>query len=372
MPPAQGESQMITHERLKELAAVTGPCLTIFEPVRDKASETARAETRIRAAVQESDRVLAEGGFTPQFREDFLRPLFKIASNTDWTRRNGSIALFRAPGFAEVSFLPDLLQPRVYLANEFLILPLLAGLGRPRNFWVLALSLHDVHLFRGGEKGLEEVWLPEEIAHRWEAAPRPERESSNRSSSGQSGSVHFGRSSPQDSKSRRLHDFFRAIDRAVHPIAEHSDDPLVLAAVSRELAGYREINSYPGLVGEAIYGSPKALAKDRLHAQALELAKGHSKFTIEKVRRGLEDAASRRLLVTDAVAIHRAAATGRVRELFVPLETNGGEALANSLAVAAIRCSSTVIGVPPADLPGGMVAILRYSSEETQEAVCHS
>jgi hypothetical protein len=363
---------MITHESLKELAAVTGPCLTIFEPVRDEASQTTKAETRVRAAVQDSDCLLAERDFTPQFREDFLRPLFKIASNTDWTRRNGSVALFRAPGFAQASFLPDLLRPRVFLANEFLILPLLAGLERPRNFWVLALSLHGVHLFRGGEKGLEEVWLPEEIAHGWEAALRPERESSNRSSSGQSGSVHFGESSPQDSKPRRLHDFFRAIDRAVHPIIEHSDDPLVLAAVSRGLAGYREVNSYPGLVGEPICGSPEALAKNRLHARALELAKAHSKFTIEKVRRALEDAASRRLLVTDAVAIHRAVATGRVRKLFVPLETNGDEALTNSLAVESIRHSNTVIGVPPTELPGGLAAILRYASAETQEAVCHS
>ncbi len=352
---------MMTYEGLKELAGVTGPCLTIFEPLRDEVSQTAKTETRIAAAVKEADRLLAERDFGPQFREDFLRPLFKVARNSPWTGRKGSVALFRAPGFAQTSFWPDLLRPRVCLAYEFLILPLLAGIERQRNFWVLALSLHSVHLFRGAENGLEELPLPAEIARGWEAAAR-EKESANRSSSGQSRSVHFGLSSSKDNKPSRLHDSFRAIDRAVHPILAPTGDPLILAAVSRELAVYHEVNTYAGLISEEIFGSPEALTKTRLHARARELAAAYSKFTPERGRRELEDAANRGLLITDAIAIHRAVAMGRVRELFVPVETNGDEPLVNSLAVAAIRHSSAVIGVPRAELPGGIAAILRYRS----------
>ena len=124
---------------------------------------------------------------------------------------------------------------------------------------------------------------------------------------------------------------------------------------------YELFNTYAGLISEEIFGSPEALTKTRLHARARELA-AYSKFTPERGRRELEDAANRGLLITDAIAIHRAVAMGRVRELFVPVETNGDEPLVNSLAVAAIRHSSAVIGVPRAELPGGIAAILRYRS----------
>jgi len=49
---------MFTHEDLKRLAAFSGPCLTIFEPLRDNYSQVTKPETRIVAAIQDAARLL--------------------------------------------------------------------------------------------------------------------------------------------------------------------------------------------------------------------------------------------------------------------------------------------------------------------------
>jgi len=98
---------MFTHEDLKRLATVSGPCLTIFEPLRDNYSQVTKPGTRMVAAIQEAARLLEENGFDADEREDILRPLTKLALNTDWTGRKGSFVMFRAPDFTLASFWPD-------------------------------------------------------------------------------------------------------------------------------------------------------------------------------------------------------------------------------------------------------------------------
>jgi len=73
---------MFTYEDLKRLAAVSGPCLTIFEPLRDNYSQVTKPDTRIVAAIQEAARLLEEKGFDAAERDEMLRPLMNLAANT--------------------------------------------------------------------------------------------------------------------------------------------------------------------------------------------------------------------------------------------------------------------------------------------------
>lgn len=81
-----------------------------------------------------ADVLLSDMGFGDAVREHFLRPIHRIVRNINWSGRTGSVIIFRAPGFTKASFWPDALAPRVHLADEFLVLPLLAGIGVARLF----------------------------------------------------------------------------------------------------------------------------------------------------------------------------------------------------------------------------------------------
>lgn len=355
---------MMVPDDLKKLAGIDGPCLSIFQPLRDEFSQVTKADTRLTAAAQTADALLTEKGFDAADREEFLRPVFKVAGNTDWAGRTGSMVIFRAPGFTQASFWPDTLRPRVHLGDEFLILPLLTGLAAQRDFWILTLSIHQVRLFRGSQQGLSEVTLPNDLPRNLAEAggfDKPDHDLENRSApgvaTGQTAAVRSGTSSANETQGRYLHDFFRMIDRAIQPILAGSGHPLIIAAVARELALYREVNTYTQLLEQAIHGSPESLGPDRLHKAALELVAAESAHTADRVRHEMDAAAGRGLLLKDLAAINEAARIGQVERLFVEPnpQDQDHENLINATALEVIRNSGTVVSSE-----AGVAAILRY------------
>src|SRR6185437_12114052 len=163
------------------------------------------------------------------------------------------------------------------------------------------------------------------------------------SGGGQTGSVHFGTSPMHDKQAVYLHDFFTAIDRAIRPRLTRSGEPLVLAAVPRELAIYRHVNSYAELLPDAIHGSPDATNLHRLHEQALQLVIAHEKPFNGKVHRQMESAADKGLLLNEAIAIRDAARLGQVEKLFIQTGRSADEDLINEATLAVLRNSGTVM-----------------------------
>src|SRR5579883_1625480 len=194
---------MIAADDLKRLANIPGPCITIFEPVRDGIAQPAKTAVHLEASGREADILLARRGVDESARKSFLRPIRRIAENTDWSLHRGSVLIFRAPGFTKASFWPHVVKPAVHLGEEFFILPFLAG---EISFWVLGLSINDVILFRGSARGLVQVELPHDVPRSLDEAggfDRPDHDLENRSyagpsagkSSGRRRTVHFGTSS---------------------------------------------------------------------------------------------------------------------------------------------------------------------------------
>jgi hypothetical protein len=366
---------MITPADVNKLATVQGPCLSIFEPLRDEFSQVTKPDTRLNDALQKAEKLLIENGFNEAARAKFLRPIQRIVRAVDWQGRTGSLVVFRAPGFMKAGFWPEALQPRVTLADEFMILPLLAGLGRARNFWVLGLSINRVRLFRGTRQGLTEVELPKELPRSLAEAggfDQPDHDLEARSapgaSSGQTAAVRFGTSSIRENRGRHLHDFFRLIDRAIQPVLRQNGDPLVLAAVERELALYREVNSYAPVLEQAIHGSPEALGTQRLHRTALELVVAASAATAGRFGQEIYAAAGKGLLITDPTTILQAARMGQIERLFVRANSRSHEKLVNSAALAVFGNSGTVAAC--SELPGTveeLAAVLRYRAVPESE-----
>jgi len=368
---------MLTHDDLKRLAAVTGPCLTIFQPLRDEYSQVAKPDTRITAAIQQAGRLLTEKGFTPAERDELLRPLSKVASNTEWAGRTGSVIVFRAPGFTMVKFWPDALPPRVHFGQEFLVLPLLPELLNNHDFWLLALSIKAVRLFRGGRNKLVDVPLPKGVPKSLaqdEEFDQPDHSLRGRSSAGRSvgamKGVQFGTTLSHELQTNYLHDFFKAIDHGIHPILAEDRRPLILAAVTRELAIYRRVNTYSPVLSGAIHGSPDALGMDILHTKAAELMSAYSAMATDGTLREIEEAANHGLLVTDTAEIIEDARIGQIDELIVSPTASGSaerEDSVNWAALATIRNSGKISVLSASQLENGAAAILRFRSTEPIE-----
>jgi hypothetical protein len=361
---------MIALEDLKKMAQVGGPCLSIFQPLREDFSQFTKADKGLLAAAHLADGLLEQRGYEEGARKRFLRPIARIADNTNWPGRTGGVVIFRAPGFTRASFWPTVWEPQVKLADHFFILPLLEGFGERTNFWVLALNTKRVRLLRGTAQRLIEVELHSGVPLSLEEAGafNPlDHDLENRSSCGpsvgQMKGVRSGTSTFRETRGQYIHDFFKAIDRAIQPILAKSGDPLIIAAVPREVAAYRQINSYEHLLDEAIHGSPDAIPEETLHRRALQLVCAQSSLRAGQAKQQMAAAMDHGLLITDFEEIAREALHGRVDHLYVGSRLTPGEDQVNQTALDVIRHSGKVVYVASLETPGGVAAILRYRAE---------
>lgn len=363
---------MIAFDDLKELAGARGPCLSIFQPLRDEFSQVTKADTRLHAAARQADEMLAKKIFDSTAREEFLSPIFKLAENTDWSGRTGSMVIFRAPDYTKASFWPDTLDMQIHLGEEFFILPLVEGLSAKRDYWVLALNMKHIRLFRGTPDSFAEVELPKGLPRSIEefgGFDQPDHDLESRSSPGAAGGqtapVRSGTGTSNEALGRYLHDFFRKIDRTIQPILGNCGDPLILAAVEREIAIYREVNTYSRLLDQAIHGSPDPMGENRLHKAALELTAADSARAPHEAHKEIDRAAGRGLLVTDLDEIEKAARLAQIERLFVNPKPASSENRINHAAVAVIRNSGDVAVSDSLDT--GIAAILRYRVPEAPQ-----
>jgi len=364
---------MLTVDDLKRFAAVCGRCMTIIEPLRDDYSQVARPEVRVNAAIRETDRLLAEKGWNEAEREETLRPLRKLVANTGWAGRRGSLLVFRARDFTHASFWPETLPARVHFGHQFLVLPLLPGVMRNHQFWLLALTTKAVRLYRGSRENLMEVALPHRVPRNLAEAggglppeqTRTDRDLESRSDAGRSnGSMHrvrFGTMTLREGKVDHLHDFFRAIDRGIRPVLLGDRQPLILAGVTRELSLYGRVNTYSPILEQAIHGCPEHLTSSQLHDKAVELVECYSEGAPDKDLRDVEDATGRGLLAESPEDILESAELGRVDHLLLALPCSPSEEDAlNAAALATLRHSGRISVLDSWRLPAGAAAILRF------------
>jgi len=361
---------MFTQDDLKRLAEVTGPCLTIFQPLRDTWSQVTKPDTRIVAAIQEAGRLLDEKGFSAADRDDMLRPLNKIAEHTKWSGRTGSFIMFRAPAFTMTSFWPDELAPVVHFAEEFLLLPLLPGFQRSRDFWLLCLSIKALRLYRGNIHGLTEVPLPAGVAAslaQHEEFDQPDHNQRGRSSAGPSiggmKGVQFTTAAAHEGEPAYLHDFFRAVDKGIRPVLARDPHPLILAGVKRELSIYRIVNTWTPLIAGEIHGNTETLAADVLYAKAAEILFEHTTNGTEATLRDMDRAAGRGLLIGDPTEVLQAAGFGQVADLIVAPAAPAfarRKPFINWAALGTIRNGGRVRFVKGNTPAEGVAAILRY------------
>jgi len=369
---------MLSQEDLRRLAAVSDPCLTIHQPLLAHQLRAGKPEAHVRASLTTAQKLLAEQGFSQPECDEMLHPLVNILENTDWTNRKGSFVMFRAPDFTLANFWPDALPPRVHFAQEFLILPLLPGLLSHRDFWLLAVGIKVVRLYRGSLYGLAEVAWPADVPQTLSAEEgfdRPDHTLRNRSGAGPSTGhmkgVTFGTSAYREHQADYLHSFFRAIDGGIAGILTKDQQPLILAGVTRELSLYRTANTYAPLLAGAVHGSPDSLGLDTLYAEASKLMSAYSAQSRDSARSVMEEAAGQRLIVRDSVEVIEAVRTGRVETLIVSADTAGSaqrEEVVNRALIATIRDSGDVRLLNAAELPEGMAAVLRFGVREEADA----
>lgn len=314
----------ISREEIKTLISVQKPpCISLFMPTYRAGAETQQNQIRLKNLLRELEEKLHAFGLRSQESKTLLEPVQSLVGNVlFWRHQRDGLAVFISPELFKYYCVPICVEEMVTVSDRFQIHPLLPLLTEEGQFYILALSQNENHLFECTRQTIREIHLDSIPPNIEEALQYDEPEKQIRfhrgsPKSGERSSMVSGHGAEIDNVKENLLKYFRMIDRGLHTLLKDKRAPLLLSGVEYLFPIYREANTYPYLMEEGISGNPKGISKDQLHKQAWEIVKPYFQKAeidaIEQYRQSLGTGLASR----DIPEIVMAARDGRVGILFV-------------------------------------------------------
>lgn len=376
---------------LKSLIAHRGWCVSLYVPIHRVGRDQQQDPIRLKNLLAEAEtNLLASGVRRPEVQK-LMRPAEELLWNKAfWQRQSDGLAIFLSNDFTRIYHLPAEFEEFLLIANSFHIKPLLPLLGRGIKFYVLAVSLNNVHFLQGNADMLSEISLnfPTSMDEAlW--IDEPERYLNLHSGSistneEKGGAGIFHGHSIADEEKKNILRFFQSVNQGLNTLIEDKMVPMVIAGVDYLLPIYREACTYNNLLQDGITGNPDREDLSELHEQAWKIVKPIFEESKKKAFERFEQLSGQQspLATNDLSTAVKAAKFGQVETLFVPLgiqiwghydaENNkvivasepgsANEDLLDFAAAETILNSGQVFAVPPEQLPGegDLAVILRY------------
>jgi Bacterial archaeo-eukaryotic release factor family 3 len=365
-------------EELRRLAHIKGPCVTLRVPDSHPGAADSARRAQLRQLTQTAVNELGHlsPAKTAESLADALRGFVETIPMGGDASGGPGFTVFVAPGH-EVAFATPGVQPSAVAATHFDLLPLLAAASAPKDFYALGISRKAVRLWKLTPHGCEEVALPSTVPASIEAAEgvdHPDHHLQNRSTigsnAGKMNSMRFGTVSDYDSEAEHLHHFFGMVSKGLRDVVR--DLPVFLVGTRPDLLAFRKASHGGMLFEDEWHENPAHCSPAQVEAKARAAAAGELYRQAETAARQLPEI--RQKIENDPAAIYRAAAEGRVHNLYVADSEGMAASTAhidglhanddvhNAAAVETLRTGGTVFSLSGAGLPGGGViaAVLRY------------
>lgn len=385
---------LVTRDRLDELIdGATEPCVSIVMPTVVAGPETRQNPIRFKNLLTDAEKRLemdeADEGRADEVLEHGRRLLDDYSF---WQHQAKGLAVYLTPEGVTRFRLPlDVDEKAVVDSRPYIkpLLPLLTGDGR---YHVLAFSQKKIRFFEGSRESLRELEVPNMPTSLEDAVGRDTEQQALQyhSTGAPSGTdspspIFHGHGGGEDDQLAELRQLVHRVDEAVRSFLGDSQAPLVLAAVERQAAEYRDLTHYQHLADGFVAGNPDEASAQELHDKTWQHVEPHfdsgrneAKLELEN-HLGTED----RVVIDDVTCVLRDASFGRVQTLFLARDAEawgawnaetseadlherrepGDHDLYEEAALQGLRHGSAVYVVDRLDMPHGaesVAALLRY------------
>ena len=295
-----------------------GLCVSLFMPTHRMGTETQQNQIRYRNLLRKAEEKLIDSDLRPQEIREFLKPAHDLAGDVPfWQNQSDGLALYVSPASFNHFRLPISFEELVIVTNRFHLKPIIPAATGDREFFVLAVTQKDVRLIKGSRYAAEEIDLeavPSTAAEffRFDLLEKELQYHTRRHPAAFQG-VGGGTEDPKDDILR----YFKQVDKGIKIIMKGSHTPLVFAGVEYLYPIYKEANTYPHLMDDAITGSPEGLTADELHDQAWPLVEPVFEKEREKAIHLYKELSGTGRASNDIKEIIPAAYHGRIDTLFV-------------------------------------------------------
>lgn len=307
-------------EDLQQLLGISGgPCVSIQLATHRRYPDWTQDPIRFKTLLGQAESELAS---RPDARDHaaLLDPVRRLLEDPAvWEYALDGFAVYAAPGYAAAFRVPMALPDTAMVADTFHTKPLFRFLRSNSRYYVLAISQNSVTLYHGSSFGAEPVELDALPADLTAALGASELDEHQRGvivhGGGFGGRAYHGRGPGKEEHKETLLKFFRAIDKGLHEYLRQERAPLLLAAVKYYRPIYREVNTYPHLLGEGLDGNFERANGDAIHAAAWPFVSAERERRVAEWVDRYRSLVPKGLGVDGAAPVASAVAQGRVRSV---------------------------------------------------------
>lgn len=316
-------------QELDQLLSTQGQyCISIFMPTHQKGMEIEQDPIRFKNLIKQAKNDLDEKGYSDKEKENLLKPADEFLNDTYfWRYMSDGLAVFIGPDTFNFYRAPLQFDEQVYISEHFNIKPLIPLLSGDIRFYVLALNLKHVKLYRASRFNMqasETDAIPESIED-FLKYDDPERQlqfhTGTGVGNGRRAAMFHGQGVSTDDvqMKKNILRFFQAVDNGVKTTLKDESAPLVIAGVEYLAGIYREANSYNHLFSEIIDHNPLDLKEDELHKNAWAAVEPHFRQEQEKAIDQYHQLLHNGKASHEIEEIIKAAFQDRIKYLFVNL-----------------------------------------------------
>jgi len=319
---------LLPMEELQELMMLDGsPRVSIYLPTHRTGAEVQQNPVRLKNLLKEAKDQLLEKGLRVPDAEELLQGAERLLPNRDfWQHQSDGLALYIAPDTFRYYRLPLKFNEMVVVSNRFHMKPVLPLFTDDGNFYLLAISLGSVRLFKGTRDNIRQVQvddLPEDMAEalRYDDPERRLQHQTLSHANGGSPAIFHGHGVAEDDEKANILRYFQIVDQALRSELSQENAPLVLASVEYLQPIYKQANDYPHLIEEGIRGNPEETDLEELHHKAWKIVGPHFQQAKDEAVSKFRNLSDTEKSSQEMEQVVPAAFYGRVDTLFVPLKT---------------------------------------------------
>ena len=265
----------VTQDDIRDLLTPrSAPAVSIYQPAHRAGPEAEQNILRYKNLLSDAEAKLTEHGVSNSDKGGILKPARALLDRTEfWRHQLDGLAVFAAPDFFRVLKLPHEAEELVVVGDSPHVTPLLPAMTQG-HFYILAVSMETLRLFRSTRHTIEEVELadvPKSLAEatRYDDYQKKNLQRHPTSRAGVGGrTMQHGHGPGDEDLKVEIRRYFQAVDAGVCRMLSVDGAPLVVAAVDYLINMYRHVTDYRNVVEKGIEGNPDQLAARQLLERA--------------------------------------------------------------------------------------------------------
>ncbi len=348
-------------------------CVSIYVPTTPITQDVKASHTELSNLFKDAVAQLHEASFDKRELDKMSELIEDLLDDEDfWRLQANSLAVLLTPERIRTYRLANKLSAMVKVSDRFHLTPLMRALTFDHSAFVLAISENDVRLVEVS---------PDVPAAEVDIKKLPGDAASAVGKSTLNDRAPVGRIQGDEGQNVRLRQYARRVDHALRAGLAGRDTPLILAANERMAAIYRSVNSYPGLIDEAITSATDRTSDGELAEMAHDILTRRNQAEVAALSSRFAERAAHGLATADISDAARAATAGAIETLMVDIDADtpglvddaGGVSfddgpsastydVVDEVAARALNTGARILGVRKDDLPENamLAAILRF------------